>query len=227
MAGLASRSTTVVRMRSSPQPSTRAASRYSSGIVRKNWRSRKIENASPNQFGMISGQSLPMKWMPSEVAQLRPHHVDGHDRDLRRQHQRDDHDDEHDLPPSPAQPRERVRDGDAREQEAERREPRVDQRVQRPAPERRLREDVGEVAPAERVRPEVRGQRLLVRHQRREDDEGERREEEDGEDDQHAVVRDADQEAPPPHMRRRLPPNDRGTCRSRFGACGRHRVAPP
>jgi hypothetical protein len=32
-------------MRSSPQPSTRAASRYSSGIVRKNCRSRKIENA--------------------------------------------------------------------------------------------------------------------------------------------------------------------------------------
>ena len=48
-------------MRSSPQPSTRAASRYSSGIVRKNCRSRKIENASPNQFGMISGQSVPTR----------------------------------------------------------------------------------------------------------------------------------------------------------------------
>ena len=34
------------------------------GIVRKNWRSRKIENASPNQFGMISGLRFPMKCSP-------------------------------------------------------------------------------------------------------------------------------------------------------------------
>ena len=73
-------------MRSSPQPSTRAASRYSSGIVRKNWRSRKIANASPNQFGMISGQSA------ADQVQLRPHHVERDDRDLRRQHQRDEDD---------------------------------------------------------------------------------------------------------------------------------------
>ena len=61
IAGFASRQTTVVRIRSSPQPSTRAASRYSSGIVRKNWRSRKIANASPKKFGMISGQSEPTR----------------------------------------------------------------------------------------------------------------------------------------------------------------------
>ena len=34
-------------------------------MVRKNWRSRKIENASPNQFGMITGQSVPMKLKPN------------------------------------------------------------------------------------------------------------------------------------------------------------------
>ena len=34
-------------------------------MVRKNWRSRKIEKASPSQFGMISGQSEPMKWKPN------------------------------------------------------------------------------------------------------------------------------------------------------------------
>ena len=61
IAGFASRVTTVTRMRSSPQPSTRAASRYSSGIVKKNWRSRKIENASPNQFGRMTGQSVPTR----------------------------------------------------------------------------------------------------------------------------------------------------------------------
>ena len=38
---------------------------YSSGMVRKNWRRRKIENASPNQFGMITGQSVPMKLKPN------------------------------------------------------------------------------------------------------------------------------------------------------------------
>jgi hypothetical protein len=27
----------------------------------KNWRRRKIENASPNQFGMISGPRLPTR----------------------------------------------------------------------------------------------------------------------------------------------------------------------
>ena len=33
-------------------------------MVRKNWRSRKIENASPSQAGMISGQSDPTNWKP-------------------------------------------------------------------------------------------------------------------------------------------------------------------
>ena len=31
------------------------------GMVRKNWRSRKIVNASPNQLGMISGHSVPTR----------------------------------------------------------------------------------------------------------------------------------------------------------------------
>jgi len=35
---------------------------YSSGIVRKNWRRRKIEKASPSRFGRMSGQSVPTRW---------------------------------------------------------------------------------------------------------------------------------------------------------------------
>src|SRR5262249_47122494 len=70
MPGLARRRTTVVRIRNSPQPSTRAASKYSSGMVRKNWRRRKIENASPSQLGMISGHSVPMKWNPRKLPSL-------------------------------------------------------------------------------------------------------------------------------------------------------------
>ena len=30
----------------------------------KNWRSRKIEKASPKKLGMISGFSVPMNWIP-------------------------------------------------------------------------------------------------------------------------------------------------------------------
>ncbi len=44
------------------QPSTRAASAYSLGIVTRNCRSRKMENASPNSIGMISGHSVPVRW---------------------------------------------------------------------------------------------------------------------------------------------------------------------
>ena len=34
------------------------------GMVMKNWRSRKIEKASPKKLGMISGLSVPMNWIP-------------------------------------------------------------------------------------------------------------------------------------------------------------------
>ena len=162
-------------MRNSPQPSTRAASRYSSGIVRKNCRRRKIANASPSQFGMISGQRR------ADEVELRPHHVERHDRHLRRQHQRDEHDEEDAVAPAPAQPRERVRDRDARDEQPERGEARVDERVERPAPDRRAREDLDVVAPPERARPELRRQRLVGRHQRRQPDEDDRREEGDRE----------------------------------------------
>src|SRR4029450_7330146 len=59
MAGLARRRNTETRIRNSPQPSTRAASAYSSGIVMKNCRRRKIEKASPRKFGMMSGDRDP------------------------------------------------------------------------------------------------------------------------------------------------------------------------
>ena len=33
-------------------------------MVMKNCRSRKIEKASPKKFGMMSGLSVPMNWIP-------------------------------------------------------------------------------------------------------------------------------------------------------------------
>src|SRR5690349_15670862 len=43
-------------------PSTRAASARSSGIDRKNCRSKKIENASPKKLGTINGLSDGTQW---------------------------------------------------------------------------------------------------------------------------------------------------------------------
>ncbi len=64
MAGLASGIITRRRICQWPPPSTRTASVSSLGIVMKNWRSRKIEKASPKKLGMISGLSVPMNWIP-------------------------------------------------------------------------------------------------------------------------------------------------------------------
>ncbi len=47
-----------------PPPSTLMASVSSLGMVMKNWRSRKIENASPKKLGMMRGLSVPMNWIP-------------------------------------------------------------------------------------------------------------------------------------------------------------------
>ena len=127
IAGFARRTTTRVRMRTSPQPSTRAASRYSSGIVRKNWRSRKIEKASPNQFGMISGASV------ADEVELGPQDVQRHDRDLGRQHHRDEDEQEDGIAALPAQAREGIGHRDARDEQAERRQPGVDRGVEGPA----------------------------------------------------------------------------------------------
>ena len=64
IAGLASGTITFHRICSSLAPSTRIASDSSLGMVMKNWRSRKIEKASPKKLGMIRGLSVPMNWIP-------------------------------------------------------------------------------------------------------------------------------------------------------------------
>ena len=61
MPGLAMGTTMRSSVRHSPQPSTFAESMYSCGIVRKNWRSKKMLKASPSRLGRISGQSVPVR----------------------------------------------------------------------------------------------------------------------------------------------------------------------
>ena len=73
MAGLASGIITRRRICQWPPPSTRTASHSSFGIVMKNWRSRKIEKASPKKLGMISGFRVPMNWIPVKSWKLRAH----------------------------------------------------------------------------------------------------------------------------------------------------------
>jgi hypothetical protein len=92
MAGFASGTTTFMRIWNSPAPSTRAASDSSWGIVMKNWRSRKIENASPKNTGTISGLSEP------DPPPAHEDHVQRHDRHLYREHQGGQHQDERHLP---------------------------------------------------------------------------------------------------------------------------------
>ena len=105
--------------------------------------------------------------------------------------------------------------------DAERREAGVDHRVERPAQQRRLVEDVGEVAPLERLRPELRRERLVVvisavsamktngaRNAMRGRD-------------QQAVLGDRDQEALAPDRARQLPALDAESATARA-----HRTAP-
>ena len=153
----------------SPAPSTRAASDSSSGIVRKNWRSRKIENASPKKLGTISGLSVP------DPAQAHEDDVERHDRHLERQHQRGEHHDERDLAAAPPHPR-----------RARRPPGRTTPRC-RPSSARRsawCSTCTGAAGPRwntsrklphwNGLRPQRGGQRLLVGHQRGQHDEQER-----------------------------------------------------
>ena len=63
-AGRASGRTTRKRMPISPQPSMRAASESSRGMVMKNCRRRKMLNADPNQAGTQSGLNVPSQAIP-------------------------------------------------------------------------------------------------------------------------------------------------------------------
>jgi len=60
--GLASGSMIFQKMPNSLAPSMRAASESSSGIVRKNWRRRKILNAPPpKNCGTVSGRNVSIQ----------------------------------------------------------------------------------------------------------------------------------------------------------------------
>src|SRR4029078_10941023 len=102
----------------------------------------------------------------------------------------------------------------------ERGEAAVDERVQRVAPERSLREDVHVVVPGERIRPELRRERLVARHQRRQDDEDERQQEDQRGRDQQTVIRDRDQQALAPYGDRRPAADEAAGALERGGAAG-------
>ena len=71
---MASGRTTMRKMFHSEQPSILAASDSSSGMVRKNWRRRKILNALPNQAGTQSGRNDPIQcsfWKSANVGTIK------------------------------------------------------------------------------------------------------------------------------------------------------------
>jgi hypothetical protein len=63
--------------------------------------------------------------------------------------------------------------------------------------------------PAERARPQVRAQDLLISHQRRQDDEDHGEQEDRGHGDHHRVVAHGQEELPAPHLRRDRARDDR------------------
>ena len=149
IAGLASRRTTEVRMRSSP------AAVHPGGVevlLRDGEEELAEQEDREGVAEEVRNDEGPER---SDEVELRPHDVNRHDRDLRWQHHRDQDDEERRRSPAPAQAGKGVRDRDAREQQSDRREASVDGRVERVAPEWGLVEDLGEVAPLERMRPEV------------------------------------------------------------------------
>src|ERR1700675_3970262 len=68
MAGLARGTITLIITWNSLAPSTLAASDSSCGIVKKNWRSKKIVNASPKKVGTIKGFNGPIQWIRTKIA---------------------------------------------------------------------------------------------------------------------------------------------------------------
>ena len=169
-------------------------------MVRKNWRSRKTENASPKKLGRIERPER------ADQVELGEQHVERHRRHLLRQHHRGQDDDEGDLAQPPAQPGERVRHGHAGDDDADRREPGVEQGVAGGPEQPRLREHVREVREPERVRPDARAGRLIGRHERGEDHEHERNEEHQGEGDEDAPLGDHGEEPLPAHRAHPRPP---------------------
>src|SRR6478672_11196148 len=111
-----------------------------------------------------------------------------HDRDLTRQHHRRDHQQEHRALSSPSDDGQRVRDRHRGEDDADRSQARVDERVPAVPEERLLFEDVDVVPPLEGVRYQIVRERLLLGHQRGGHDEEERQDEGSGQRDRQRVI---------------------------------------
>ena len=80
----------------------RAASTRSRGIVRKNWRKRKMKNGLPRNAGATSGTKLSTSPSRRQIVE------DRHHRHLPGQHHGGQHDEEDRVPPPPAQDAEAV-----------------------------------------------------------------------------------------------------------------------
>ena len=110
-------------MRSRLAPSIRAASSNSIGIVRKNWRSKKMKKASPKKEGTINGSRVLTQ------LQFREHHVNGDHRHHVRQHQRGQQQRKNEVAALEAQPRKGVTRQDTADDRTDRGKDRDEDRV--------------------------------------------------------------------------------------------------
>ena len=138
----------------------------------------------------------------TDPVQLDEDQVQGHDRHLRGQHHRRDHQQEDRALTAPLDARQRVGDRDRRQHDADRSPgPRTRPCSCAYEQHRLLSEEVRVVAPPDGCGHQVAGERLVLGHQRREDDEHERQQEQHREADRDAVGRDGGEEAAAPSGR--------------------------
>jgi hypothetical protein len=151
----------------------------------------------------------------ADLVEPHPEHVERNDRDLDRQHDRRQDQDERELAATPAHPRQCVGHGHAGQHDPDRGQDAdlcgVPHVLQQWDPV----EDLGEVVPDERPRPERRRHGLVVGHERRQHHEDERRHEHGRDGDEHGVPSDGQQEPPPPHVVRDRSPVDLAHARVR------------
>ena len=137
------------------------------------------------------------RFQRAEPVQMVERDVERHDRHLGREHEGREDEDPHGLAAPPVHARDRVRDRDARQHRPDGREGRVDHGVDRVANERDVGEDLREVRPTERVRPDLTRQALLPGHERGRQHDQERQHERDAHRDRERMVRDRVERAPP------------------------------
>jgi hypothetical protein len=181
-----------------PEDSEVARALHSGGIGELGGDRREELTQQEDREGVTEERRDDERLQAADPPQLHEDHVERDAGDLCGQHHGGEDEDKDELAPPPLDTRQGIRDRHARDHDADRRQARVQQRVEGVADDREQGGDLGEVRPDEGAGPQVRGQGLTLRHQRGRDDEEERGQEEGGQDDRKCVVEGEVHQPPAP-----------------------------